>query len=126
MDNEETQKKEDANLREWLLSFAKQAKTPVVISLLVDQQQISFLQCSKKDLFLDGMLNSIDFEEGESPSGAAGKTKGITTAFKHDSYIGWKKMQNEEDEDEEEDGWQPIEAARDTMFQEWCGANGAK
>jgi len=46
-------KKDTENLEEWILSFERLARKPVVVSLLVQEGNIEFINCTDKNRFLD-------------------------------------------------------------------------
>lgn len=44
-------KKDKQDFEEWLLNFEKQAGRPVVVSLLIEDEDISFVACFRKKVY---------------------------------------------------------------------------
>lgn len=50
---EEGNKYNEKDIKEWLIAFEKQVGEPVVISLLIEQGNIIFQYCTRKDVYVE-------------------------------------------------------------------------
>ena len=87
---ERTKQKIEEDIKEWILSFERLARKPVVVSLLIQDGNIEFVNCSDRNRVLDVDDDEAD-DEADSPRQslnelAEERTRSARLSFK--DYIG--------------------------------------